>query len=357
MRRVSIDYLKPGDVLAHPVKSPNGSILLTKGIKINHETIKKLSKLGVFVVYVEDDSLPNMSISQMVLESTRKESIEAIKEVMLKNTITKEVTKNSRESINLNRLTYVVNNLVDDLLTNINVLSSFAEVRLLDNYTYNHSLDVCIYSLILGHKLKYTRTQLLELGLGAILHDVGKSKIPIKVINKPGILTPEEYQIVKEHPVLGYEIIRNNKKIPLLSAHIAFQHHERYNGSGYPRKLKGDEIHPYAYIVGLVDMFDALTAEKEYRPKFSLKEAVEIIEASKDVLFPKNYVEKFLECIALYPNGHKVKLSSGDIGVVIGQGISPLKPIIKIIENHTNIHDYIDLGEGYDITIEEIINE
>lgn len=357
MRRVAVNYLKPGDVLALPVKSSKGAVLLAEGVRINQGAIKKLSELGIFAVYVEDGSIPNLSINEIILETTRKESIDLLKDVMLKNTITGEVAKNSREPIKIERLTYVVNNLVDELLSNNSILSSFAEVRLLDNYTYNHSLDVCIYSLVLGHKLKFTRTQLLELGLGAILHDVGKSRIPLNIINKPGIVSSEEFEIIKKHPVYGYEIIRMNKKIPLLSAHVALQHHERYNGSGYPRKLKGEEIHPYGYIVGIADMFDALTASKEYRPKFSLKEAIEILESSKDVLFPKEYVEKFLECIAIYPNGYKVKLSSGDIGIVIGQGKSPLNPIVKIVENHSNIHDYIDLGEGYDITVEELIHE
>lgn len=357
MRRVAVNYLKSGDILALPVKGSNGTILLTEGSRVNEAIIKKLSALGVFAVYVEDSSLPNLSISEIILESTRKESIDVLKDVMLKNTITGEVTKTSREPIKMDRLTYVVNNLVDELLGSNSILSSFADVRLLDNYTYNHSLDVCIYSLVLGHKLKFTRTQLVELGLGALLHDVGKSRVPLNIINKPGILSPEEFEIIKKHPELGYEIIRMNKKIPLLSAHVSLQHHERYNGSGYPRKLKADEIHPYGYIVGIADMFDALTAAKEYRPKFTLREAIEILESSKGILFPKEYVEKFLECIAIYPNGYKVKLSSGDIGVVIGQGKSPLNPIIKVIENYSNIHDYIDLGEGYDIAIEELIYE
>lgn len=359
MRRVAVNYLKEGDIVAYPVKNSDGQILLTKGTSLNSNLIGKLAHLGIHAVYIQDDSLPSMSINQIIQESTRKESIDAIKKLMLQNTIKNEVEKISKESIDIKRLTNVVNMLVEELMISGETLSSFAEIRMLDSYTYNHSVDVCIYSLILGHKLKYTRTQLFELGLGALLHDVGKSKVPLNVINKPDVLSNDEYEKIKEHPVLGYEILRLNPNIPLLSAHVALQHHERYNGSGYPRKISRDSIHSYGYIVGIADMFDALTSEKLYRPKFTFKEAIEILISTKNTLFPSHYIDAFLQCLALYPNGYTVKLNTGDLAVVIGQGTTPLTPILKPVDNDitTGVYELIDLEDNRKIYIEDIVYE
>ena len=362
MRRVATNYLSEGDIIAHPITNPQGHTLLTKGIRLNSSIISKLVKLGVHAVYIEDGSLTPMSINQVIQENTRKESIDSIKKLMLQNTLKEGVESKSKDTVDIGRLSNIIDRLVEELMKSGETLSSFAEIRMLDNYTYNHSVEVCIYSLIIGLKLKYTRTQLFELGLGALLHDVGKSKIPLNIINKPGILDKKEYSMIQSHPELGYEILRLNPNIPLLSAHVALQHHERQNGSGYPRRISKDKIHSYGYIVGIADMFHAIISEKLYRPNFSLKEAIEILISTKDTLFPASYVDAFLQGVAFYPNGYKVKVNSGDIALVIGQGITPLTPILKVIEASSNSQfekgSFIDLEDTHNqLYIEEIVNE
>lgn len=355
MRRVAVNLLKEGDILANSVKSPSGSILLAKGTRITENIKNKLPHLGIAFVYVEDKNLPYLSIHEIISEDNLNEAIKTVKKGSLKNIIIDGVQRHTRENLGLDRLNFIVNNIIDELMENNLILASFAELKLLDNYTYQHSINVCIYSLIIGHTLKFTRTQLFQLGLGALLHDIGKTKIPISIINKPGILSQEEFEKVTAHTILGFEIMKTAGKLPLLSAHVALQHHERLMGSGYPRKLKGDAIHPFGYIVGIADMFDALTAEKPYRPRFSIKDTIEILQSSSGNLFPQEYIEKFLQTIIIYPLGYKVKLNSGEVGVVIGQGQNPLTPIIKVLERDS--YQILDLGEYPELFIEEVIYE
>ncbi|SET05653.1 HD-GYP domain-containing protein [Anaerobranca gottschalkii] len=355
MRRVAVNLLKEGDILANPVKSPSGSILLAKGTRITQNIKNKLPQLGIAFVYIEDSTLPYLSIHEIISEDNLSEAIKTIKKRSLISIIIDGVQRHTRENLDLDRLNSIVNNIIDELMDHKLILSSFAELKLLDNYTYQHSINVCIYSLIIGHSLKFTRTQLFQLGLGALLHDIGKTKIPISIINKPGILSVDEYEKVIAHTILGFELIKKAGKIPLLSAHVALQHHERLMGSGYPRKLKGDAIHPFGYIVGIADMFDALTAEKPYRPRFSIKDTIEILESSGGNLFPQEYIEKFLQTVILYPLGYKVKLNNGEVGVVIGQGKNPLTPIIKVIKGE--FYQILDLEEYPQLFIEEVVYE
>src|SRR5690606_17963818 len=133
------------------------------------------------------------------------------------------------------------------------------------------------YSLAIGLKLGYSEAQLEGLGIGAILHDIGKVAIPLEILNKKGKLSEEEYTLVKEHTTNGFEILRKIEELPLLAAHCAYQHHERLDGSGYPRGLKGDDIHPYAKLLAVTDVFDALTTERSYRKAMLPHIALEVI--------------------------------------------------------------------------------
>jgi HD-GYP domain-containing protein (c-di-GMP phosphodiesterase class II) len=199
-----------------------------------------------------------------------------------------------------------------------------------------------------------TRDQMIDLGVGAMLHDIGKTQIPMEILMKPGKLTDEEYALMKEHSLQGYQMLKDIPDIPLLSAHCALQHHERLDGSGYPRGLKGDEIHLYGKIVGIADVYDALTTNRVYRKAFLPHEALEYLFTSTGQ-FDSNLIAVFRDHVAIYPIGLIVTLSNGVKAVVVDINTKyPQRPIVRVLKNADGqeiIPYEIDLSQDFSITV------
>ncbi|MGB9804909.1 HD-GYP domain-containing protein, partial [Desulfofundulus sp.] len=210
---------------------------------------------------------------------------------------------------------------------------NLTEICSADMYTYAHSVDVCVLALTVGVKFGYEKKDLLRLGIGGLLHDLGKSKVPPEILNKPGKLTPEEFREIKKHPAYGYKIILESQdRIDPRSAAVILNHHERYDGTGYPRGLKGDEIDEMSAICSVADVYNAITTDRVYRKAHPPHEAYEMIMASGDLMFSSRIVEAFLKCVLPYPPGSVVRLSSGLVGVVlrVKQGF-PFRPVLKLV--------------------------
>lgn len=174
----------------------------------------------------------------------------------------------------------------------------------------------------------------MVLGLGSLLHDIGKTQIPQKLLFKPQKLDDEEYRQMRAHAEIGFRILKDEPNVPLLAAHCALQHHERYDGSGYPRGLKGSEIHEYAQLLGLADSYDALTSHRIYRPAMLPHQAVEVLYAGSGTLYSQRILEIFRDKVAIYPPGIMVNLSTGEMGVVARiNSDTPHRPVVRVITN------------------------
>jgi HD-GYP domain-containing protein (c-di-GMP phosphodiesterase class II) len=227
-----------------------------------------------------------------------------------------------------------------------------------DDYTFAHSVNVCVLSIISGIGLGYSISRLKELGVGAILHDIGKLKVPQELLKKPSQLTVEEFEEIKKHTIYGYEILKNNKKVSMVSAFIAFGHHERYDGSGYPLQLKGESIHHCARIVAVADVYDALTSDRVYRKKIKPHEAIEYILSLSAHHFDEEIVQSFIRFVAIYPVGTGVILNTKERGVVISENKDmPTKPVIRVVysEKGKKVSKYyeIDLSSSKNVFITE----
>ncbi|MDC3412350.1 HD-GYP domain-containing protein [Aquibacillus sp. 3ASR75-11] len=352
MRLVATKSIQTRTTLAKTIYNENGRILLQKGVELTDKMITRLIQLNITYVYISDSDSDDIMITPPITDELRVESYRTIKssfaqfqkEGLAKKSFVFE--KTGRKMAN------IVKKILNQLQSSEEVLSILSDILINDDYIFTHSLNVTIYSLALGTELRLTEQQLEEIGLGAILHDVGKVFLPTKVIQKKGELTDEEFEIIKGHTEAGFEFLRKIPNIPLVSAHCAFQHHERLDGSGYPRALKDCEIHFYAKLITIADVFDAVTSNRVYRDAMLPHEGMEILYAGVGTLYDKKMVEAFRRSIAVYPNGLKVQLSDGRSGVVLQQNKHLCdRPIIRILQE-----DGKDVEELYELDLAETLN-
>lgn len=313
MFRVSLDAVKPGMKVAKGIYTSDGQILINAGVTLKPRYIDHLRKLGIAAIYVEDDLAGDVVADDVVDEATRLQATKAVREFFL-NT---QQSSNGRAFMVDRKLQQTVNDIIDDLLSKKELMVNLQDIRTMDDYTFGHSVNVCILALITGISLGLSRIQLNHLGMGALMHDIGKLKIPSSIMNKPGKLTKEEFAIMQQHPKIGFEILRNQDDVSLLSAHMALEHHERYDGTGYPNQLAKDDIHLFSSICSVADVFDAVTADRVYRKAFAPHEAYELLAASGNSHFDYRVVSVFLRNIAAYPVGTWVELNTGEIGIVV----------------------------------------
>ncbi len=270
MRRVSLKYLRPGMIIARPVYSGDGRLLLASGLSLTENYIKRLAELGIGSLYIEDQLFHgDLNIDDVVSEQTRIQSVKLVKEAF--HSLEKE------KYIDTWAVRKAVDDMADEIFSNKDILVNYFDIRTYDDYTFNHSVNVTILSILAGITLKYNRVQLRELAIGALLHDIGKVHLDKKILNKKGKLTAEEYKHIQQHSLYGFNTLRSYYEIPILSSIIAYQHHERLDGSGYPQCLKGEEIHEYSRVVMVADVFDALTSNRPYRKAYSVPHAIDIV--------------------------------------------------------------------------------
>ena len=325
MRRVSIRYLQPGMTVARTIYSSSGKVLLAAGMRITPKYIKRLYEVGVASVYIKDDFFDEPdNIPDVLSEKSRLETARLVKESFQAMEI--------NQRLNIKAVKEVVDSIIDELLANREVLFHLADIRSYDDYTFFHSVNVCILSLMTAITLGYNQLKLKELGIGALLHDIGKIRLSKKLLNKPEELTSEEYQLIRKHPEFGYQILRTYDDVPLLSAHVSLQHHERWDGKGYPRRLAGEQIHEYARIVAVADVYDALLADRPYRPAYSVNQAVTIISRMSNTYFQPRAVAALVSNIAVFPIGSVVMLSTGQTGIVVDVNSNyPTRPVVKVV--------------------------
>lgn len=358
MYKIDVSNLKPGMKVGKEVFNIAGRLLLSKGTILSSQFIDKLEPCGIKEIYVEDEkfSPPQDYIQYRI---SKKEAIYQDSTKIVRNIVDK-IREN--QSIDIKGVKDMVGEVVNEIIGDSYAFIQLSSVRDMDNYTYLHSMDVCVYAIILGKGYGMPRSVLNKLGLGAILHDVGKGKVPPEILLKPGPLNDEEFSIMKKHTVWGYEIVNGCYNIEETISNIVLQHHEHWDGNGYPMGLKGYEIDFFSRIVTICDIYDALTGDRVYRKRVLPHEAAEyIINTSGNITDP-NLIKNFVRDVAVYPVGTTVILNTGEIGRVSKINDSmPLRPVIEIYSNvNPNDRDVkrcnVNLMENLTLFIEDVIS-
>jgi putative nucleotidyltransferase with HDIG domain len=234
--------------------------------------------------------------------------------------------------IDYRKATPLVENFIESVFRNENAAVTLFKLRGFDEYTYTHSLNVSLLAVLLGKHLGLDKPTLLKLGLAGMYHDVGKARIPEAVLNKPGKLTEAEFNTMKAHPLEGYKVMVNQPDLDPEILRAVVEHHERFDGTGYPRGLTGEQIGRFSRIISVVDVYDALTSKRVYKGAMAPAKALGMMYQWRDKDFPPSAIESFIRCIGVFPVGSFVRLSGGEYGIVAGVNpLKPTKPEIKVI--------------------------
>ena len=351
MRLKLIDWVNNGDVLGTTILSQQGRVLLKRGVVLTDKMITSLREHGIKMIMIDDDISKDVIMEDIVSFKRRREAIVALE--------ASGEAFNTGRGLDTFRLKQVVKDIVDDIIFKKNILSGIMDIRSNDTQIFAHSVNVCILSVVLGKALGLDRDNLDTLAVGAILHDIGAINLPQSLLLKRKPFSPTELTLYKTHTEKGYEILRARRDINIVSAHIAYQHHEALDGSGYPRGLNDKKFHPLAQIVALVDYYDCLVNDGPGHGRIHPDEAVETLMAGADVLFSYELLKTFLKHIAVYPNGCTVELNSGDIGIVIRQNQRlPTRPVVRILPGSSSNSDKtIDMVKHLTMFITKVVEK
>lgn len=367
MRLIPIGCVRAQTYLARTIYDDDGKPLLKAGALLTENIIKKLKEINIYSLYVIDEYSKG-EIQDIIKPELRQKSIKVVRDSFMNieklylEPFEATAPQKRNEIIKkqdhiMRKLHNVAYELLDNILSNKNVLVNLVDIKTMDNYTYQHSVNVAVLSIVIGLGLKLNRSRLLDLALGALLHDIGKIFVPKEILLKPGRLTPEEYDEIKKHPQRGYDYVSKCHFISSVSKMIILEHHERCDGTGYPDGITADEINMLANVVSIADVYDALTSDRPYKKPMCPNDAFEYILGNADVMFRFDLVRIFSKVIVPYPEGTMVKLSNGDIAVVQGIPCSyPLRPVVKVIKSEEKSKEgsIIDLSESLSLVISNV---
>ncbi|MBI3545657.1 MAG: HD-GYP domain-containing protein [Gammaproteobacteria bacterium] len=304
-----------------PIKPKLNVEALPKSVALEQQMLKINNHPGARSVYVDQTTLEEET---QLIESTFTDTQELVKEMMWE-------AKFGR-SLNVPGARKLVTKMVESALRNPDALTCFTQLKQKDEYTAQHCLRVSILSLVFGRQLGLADEELEHLGLGALLLDLGKMKIPSEILNKPAPLLPDEMNLARQHVPWGIEIMEKTHPLPAKVLEIVRRHHERYDGSGYLDKLQGDSIGLLGMIAGMVDYYDAITSDRVYREGISAHVALKKMYEARGTQFHPELVEKFIQCLGIYPIGSVVELNTGEIGVVVALNRSHrLRPRVVLV--------------------------
>ncbi|OPG17292.1 HD-GYP domain-containing protein [Ferroacidibacillus organovorans] len=353
-RQISTALLRPGMILARSLYDGQGRVLLQKGVSLKDRYIDKI-KDGYASIYIDDEISEGIEIPQVITEQLRFQMQQTLASEWDTIQRTLSVQRPTSSKLFAKSLRDQVKQMIQTVQHTTIIKEDLASLAGYDNVTYVHSMNVAIYSLLIGASLFLSDSMMLDLGLGALLHDIGKIFVPTEVLNKPDKLTADEYKLMQTHAELGHNFLAKQPELSYLIAHCAFQHHERLNGKGYPRGLRGDEIHLFGRIIAVADVYDAMIMHRPYRRGIVPSEAMEFLYSRADSEFDLKIVSLFSKRVAMFPIGSEVHLSDGRNAIVVELHENiPGRPVVRVFQDATGkeVAPYaIDLATQLNITI------
>jgi putative nucleotidyltransferase with HDIG domain len=383
LKRFSIELLNAGDVLDADLYDgrllllPAGTVITDSFItKLRERRLTMLSSNSTLLQQREEKLAELRVRDQAILEQLVKAEAELHEAAGFVQSISDELVSTAQQSVDsfykclaeaeepdvedVNGHAKVILERALELRGQERVVHNLMDMKSYDPYTYTHSVNVSgLFAMVAADELE-TAENAQDIVLGSLLHDAGKVQIPVQILTKPGRLTPEEYEVMKTHTVLGHEMLKDKLGMPPEVYQAARSHHERFDGSGYPDGLARDEIQEHAGVLAVCDVFEALVTKRTYKPKIEPSAAVRILAQSSGSHFAPMLVSKFMRTLGLYPNGTYVELSDGRLGMVVAQTAALLRPRVAIIGSPDAGIVYegieVDLSKDMSISISRALN-
>ncbi len=396
MKKIQVAQLEEGMILGTPIVDSTGIIeLLSQGTLLTKRHIELILRLAIDEVVILDSADEDITSVELDIENIKKSAEEngvsfdidklsddlseienqvyppaprnVVNRNMEVNILTGEgnipidikherAIEDSRRmfqrirntgELDLDHIRSNVEELLPDMIRNNDVLMRLNQLKASDDYTFQHSLRVSILATMIGKWLGYTQLELLELGEAALLYDIGKMNIPDFVLKKEGKVTQDEYELIKKHPQFGYSILLKTPGVTANMKYAALHHHERMDGSGYPLRLKAGQIHDYAKIIMVCDVFDAMISDRPYKKGICPLLAADYLMWSSGKLFDGEVCYIFVKRLSEYFVGKKVKLTTGHEGKIIFVDENyPTRPIVQVGDQ------FVDLTKDRSIDVE-----
>ncbi|MGO4499013.1 HD-GYP domain-containing protein [Paenibacillus sp. 2RAB27] len=343
MKYVHLDSVESGQFLGRTIYASNGAILLSENVQLTVFMINTLNRIGVTMIYIKDPNLEDVEIPEILSDETKRLVMTQMGQTF--------ASIQSGKDFNSRNVSMSINTLLDEIMKNRDVLVQLNDIRTQDNQMYIHAMNVCMMAVLIGMNMGMNATQLKDLAMGALLHDIGKVEL----------LTDDESEDPRRHHTWrGFELLKNKREFNLLIAHVAFQHHEALNGEGVPRGIMGEDIHLYAKITAVANMYDNLLFDMSAGRRKLPHEACEYMLALAETKLDRDVLIQFLKIVSIYPTGTSVRLTNRETGVVVGQhrGL-PTRPIIRIVKQDATdkVLDIkeIDLAKETTLFIEQVL--
>lgn len=349
---ISTRAIKQGMVIDQAIIDRSGRILIARKTVLDDFLIEALQKMKITGIYIregeeEPEEDGNIEVTPEIQVAIEKLTVADRSKVNLSESVKKRVSEGIKFLYNdtsapsfIDAAANVTTSLVGSIMENEAVALNIDALKFSDEYTFQHSVDVATIAMLIAKNSNMSEGEIQKIGMAGLLHDMGKSKIPNEILNKAGKLTEEEFAIMKKHSLFGYQILQEKGGIPQEVLMGVLQHHEKLNGRGYPMGVAVEKIHPYARILAIADIYDALVTERPYKKAFSQQDAIEMIMAMTDeldIVFMRN----FLGIVILYPVNSIVTLSNGEKAKVLKNNPQyPMRP--KVIGLRT--------GKVYDLS-------
>ncbi len=343
MRFVPIKELQEGMAVGESIYNSENRLLIGHHVILNKKMILDLASHGYTGIYIDDEFTRGIEIQQVLKPALRRKTLGVVHN-MFQKTMEGSAGYSEEEAIK-----NLVVDVVDDIMNDGDIMQNMLEVKDYDNYTYNHSVSVGILSVIIGANMGLKYEELQDLLTGALLHDIGKTFINAEVLNNPRRLTEEEWEDMKAHPTYGFEYLNSNFRFHSAVNCAVLEHHENFDGTGYPMGIQGDDIQLYARIIRVADVYDAMASKRPYHEAMLPGDVIEYMMSHVGTQLDPKIVRVMLDNLCVYPVGCEVLLSDGDHAIVTEnhRGFI-LRPTVKRfstgeIMNMTDDHDALNV--------------
>ncbi|MBI9012800.1 MAG: HD-GYP domain-containing protein [Clostridiales bacterium] len=346
MRRLSLENVKLGMVIGEDIFNNFDVMVVSSGSIINeniYKLIKRMDLLDILIVEKSIEGEKRVVVVENNVQKTYDDTVQSFKNLFNNVKFGKQIVADE--------LTDILAPMLDQVNSNKLLAKSLWQIEACDEYTYDHSVTVSMAAALLGKWMGLGENDINDLATAGLLHDIGKCNIPDEILKKPDRLTEEEFKVMKTHSTLGYLLLKNGKGFNDSILSGVYQHHEKFDGNGYPNKLREDDIHQFGRIIAVADVYSAMTSNRVYRSKMSPFQVAKLImEYSFGYLDPVA-VSIFLSNVGNFYVGTVVKLNNGLIGqIVMSNKAEPYRPLLKVDD------EFVDLSKDHSLEIVAVID-